>query len=160
MTGHLVLSSLHTNDAISTAVRLVDMGVEPFLVASAVNAIIAQRLVRRICESCRKPLQPDVGQQAWLETILSEDAKPSTYYTGAGCSSCNHTGYQGRIAIHEMLQFDDALAHLVRNADFAGFKSTALFQSSFIPLAQSGLKLAQQGRTSLAEVIRVAGWVD
>ena len=160
MTGHLVLSSLHTNDAISTAVRLIDMGVEPFLVASAVNAIIAQRLVRRICDSCRSPLKPDVGQQAWLDTVLTDETKPGDYFTGSGSPSCNDTGYQGRGAIHEMLQFDDALAHLVRSADFAGFKHTALFQSSFVPLAQSGLMLAQQGKTSLAEVIRVSGWVD
>lgn len=159
MTGHLVLSSLHTNDAINTALRLVDIGIEPYLVASAVNAIIAQRLLRRICLSCRKPELPDVGQQAWLEALLVTDVITDTYYVGSGCPVCNHSGYQGRIAIHEILQFDDALAHLVRNADFVGFKTAVLSQPTFVTLAHAGHQLARSGQTSLAEVIRISGGV-
>ena len=117
MTGHLVLSTLHTNDAASTALRLIDMGLEPYLVASTVQAIVAQRLVRRVCDKCRTETQPNAGQQAWLRGALGEDAAQSTYYTGAGCNHCNHTGYRGRIGVYEMLEMDVQLIDCLRRND-------------------------------------------
>ena len=99
MTGHLVLSSLHTNDAISSVVRLADMGVEDYLIASAVNLIISQRLVRRICESCRKPAQPDSSEKAWLESVGWTSETQAQFYHGTGCNHCNHSGYSGRVAV-------------------------------------------------------------
>lgn len=161
ITGHLVMSTLHTNDAISTALRLVDMGVEGFLVASAVHAIVAQRLVRRICDKCAAEHELDAGQSAWLKESVGEDrAATMTFKIGSGCPSCGHTGYHGRVAVHEMLDITGDLADALRNQDYAEFKKRALAQEQFIPLLESGLALAGQGVTSIDEIIRISGWVD
>ena len=161
ITGHLVMSTLHTNDAISTALRLVDMGVEGFLVASAVHAIIAQRLVRRVCDKCAAEHELDAGQAAWLKASVGEErAATMTFKLGAGCPACGHTGYRGRAAVHEMLDITGDLADALRNQDYAEFKKRALAQEQFTPLLESGLALAVQGVTSIDEVIRISGWVD
>jgi MSHA biogenesis protein MshE len=161
ITGHLVMSTLHTNDAISTALRLVDMGVEGFLVASAVHAIVAQRLVRCVCDKCRTEQPLDAGQQAWLASAVGEErAATMQFYHGTGCPACAHTGYKGRAAIHEMLDITGDLADALRSHDYVAFKQRALAQQQFTPLVESGLALAQQGSTSIDEVIRISGWVD
>ncbi len=161
MTGHLVMSTLHTNDAISTALRLIDMGVEGFLVASAVHAIIAQRLVRGVCEKCSADHTLDAGQQAWLNDTVGEERAATLFFKqGAGCQACGKTGYKGRIAVHEMLDITSDLADALRNQDYAAFKEGALAQAQFIPLVESGLALAEKGMTSIDEVIRISGWVE
>ncbi len=161
ITGHLVMSTLHTNDAISTALRLVDMGVEGFLVASAVHAIVAQRLVRRICDKCTTAHDPDAGQLAWLKAAVGEEcAIKMKFQYGTGCSACGHTGYRGRAAVHEMLDITGDLADALRHQDYATFKKHALTQEQFIPLLKNSLTLAEQGVTSIAEVIRISGWID
>lgn len=161
ITGHLVMSTLHTNDAISTAMRLIDMGVEGYLVASAVHAIIAQRLVRRVCQKCSTDHPLDIGQQAWLiDTVGEQRASGMTFKRGAGCQACNKTGYKGRIAVYEMLDITTGLANALRNKDYVSFKDQALMQKEFVPLVESGLALAEKGVTSIDEVIRISGWVE
>jgi len=161
ITGHLVMSTLHTNDAISTALRLIDMGVEGFLVASAVHAIVAQRLVRRICNKCITAHEPDAGQLAWLKATVGEErATEMKFRHGIGCPACGHTGYRGRTAIHEMLNMTEELADALRSQNYAEFKKRALMQKQFIPLLENSLSLARQGVTSLDEVTRINGWID
>jgi MSHA biogenesis protein MshE len=161
ITGHLVMSTLHTNDAISTALRLIDMGVESFLVASAVHAIVAQRLVRRICEKCISVHELDAGHLAWLkESVGEERAAQMKFQMGIGCPACGHTGYRGRVAVHEMLDITGDLADALRNKDYAAFKHHALEQEQFVPLLDAGLALAEEGVTSIDEVIRISGWVE
>ncbi len=160
ITGHLVMSTLHTNDAISTAIRLLDMGVDGYLVASAVHAIVAQRLVRRICPECSTEDTLDKTDHAWLETFHENEHPPGPFHKGAGCNSCGKTGYRGRIAVYEILEFDECLAEALRRGDHEGFKTAALAQSGFQPLLSSALQLAEQGVTTLAEVKRVSGWID
>jgi len=160
ITGHLVFSTLHTNDAISTALRLIDMGVEGFLVASAVHAIIAQRLVRSTCNKCLTEQTLDTGQQAWLNNTVGEErALTLKFKHGAGCQACGKTGYSGRVPVHEMLDITSELADALRNKDYAAFKAGALAQEQFVPLVESALELAENGIISIDEVIRVSGWV-
>lgn len=160
ITGHLVLSTLHTNDAISTATRLIDMGLEPFMVASAVHAILSQRLVRRICQKCKTTHEPDANQHAWLVNSCGDEADDIELQHGAGCPACNRTGYSGRIAVHEMLEITEALADALRNKDYVGFKNAALANPDYIPLVDNAMALVKKGTTSLDEVIRISGWVD
>ncbi|MDT8383713.1 MAG: ATPase, T2SS/T4P/T4SS family [Gammaproteobacteria bacterium] len=161
ITGHLVMSTLHTNDAISTALRLVDMGVQGFLVASAVHAIVAQRLVRRVCEKCVAPQALDAGQLSWLKNTVGEERAATMQFShGAGCPACGHSGYKGRAAVHEMLDITAELADALRNEDYVTFKQRALAQPQFIPLVEGALALTQQGVTSIDEVIRISGWID
>jgi len=161
ITGHLVMSTLHTNDAISTALRLIDMGVEGFLVASAVHAIVAQRLVRRICDKCSTAHKLDAGQLAWLKAAVGEErAAEMKFQCGTGCPACGNTGYRGRAAVHEMLDITGELADTLRNQDYAEFKKCALAQEQFTPLLENSLALAEQGITSIDEVTRISGWID
>jgi MSHA biogenesis protein MshE len=161
ITGHLVMSTLHTNDAISTAIRLIDMGVEGFLVASAVHAIVAQRLVRRVCDKCAADHTPDASQKAWLLNAVGEErAAALRFKQGNGCPACGRTGYKGRVAVHEMLEITEPLADALRNEDYVAFKAGAQAQEGFVPLVESALGLAGEGVTSLDEVIRVGGWVE
>jgi len=159
ITGHLVLSTLHTNDAISTAVRLVDMGVDGFLVASAVHGIVAQRLLRINCDKCMASTALDAGQTVWINNAVGE-AKAATmkFYRGAGCPACGNTGYSGRTAVYEMLEITSELAEALRQEDYEAFKQLALNQPDFVPLLEGALNLAVSKRTSIDEVIRISGW--
>jgi len=160
MTGHLVLSTLHTNDSISTVSRLVDMGIPGYMVATALNAVIAQRLVRRVCENCAETYEPTVGEQAWLKAMSGGQARPGKFRHGTGCQYCNNTGYRGRIGLYELLELDGTLADHLRRQDYSAFERAAATQSGFRPLAQSGLDFAVQGVTTIGEVIRVAGSLE
>lgn len=164
ITGHLVMSTLHTNDAVSTAVRLLDMGVDAYLVASAVHAIVAQRLVRRICPECATEDLLDESDLAWLDSMQEKtnDAVPPRrrFRKGAGCNACGKTGYRGRMPVYEILELDEALADILRRGDHEGFKTAALAQPGFRPLISSALDLAEQGVTTLAEVKRIGGWIS
>lgn len=155
LTGHLVLSTLHTNDAISSALRLLDMGAAGYLVASSLRAIIAQRLVRRICENCRTPHPLSEAEQIWLDALQPQAAE-AQYYRGGGCQSCNYTGYKGRVGVFEMLEMDEAMMQALRRADYDGFSAAAKANRYYQPLAVAALHEAQQGITSVEEVLRLA----
>ncbi len=153
LTGHLVLSTLHTNDAPSTISRLMNMGIEPFLVATSVNLICAQRLVRRICSDCKEPLE--IPQQALLDAGYTPDeAGKTTIYHGRGCAKCNKGGYKGRVGLYEVMEINDELRELVLvGASAIELKKKALEQG-MITLRRSGLTKVALGQTTLEEVLR------
>ncbi len=155
MTGHLVLSTLHTNDAVTTALRLMDMGAEPYLVASSLKGVLAQRLVRRICEHCKEVRPLDENDKAWLNSQVLEIEADHTFYQGKGCHHCNQTGYKGRVGIYELLEIDAATADALRRNDLAGFASAARRSKGFKPLLDSAMECATEGTTTLDEVFRV-----
>jgi type IV pilus assembly protein PilB len=153
LTGHLVLSTLHTNDAPSTISRLMNMGIEPFLVATSVNLICAQRLVRKICGNCKEPL--DVPQQAMLDAGFSQEEVAATKISiGKGCGTCNKTGYKGRVGLYEVMEINDELRELILvGASALELKKKAIDQG-MLTLRRSGLTKAAAGLTTLEEVIR------
>ena len=157
ITGHLVLSTLHTNDAISTAIRLIDMGIQGFMVATSLEAIIAQRLVRRICSSCIADYQPNIHEAVWLKELLGEALESVQFKKGVGCPHCNNTGYHGRIGVFELLEISDDMADALRRGDSADFAKIAQRDADFRTLGENALDYARQGITTIEEVIRVAG---
>ncbi len=161
MTGHLVFSTLHTINATTTINRLLDMGAEGFLIASSLNAVLAQRLLRRICENCAEPATLTPQQQMWLKRQLpSREPETLEFAEGIGCTYCNMTGFRGRIGIYELLEIDAPLADAIRRADFAQFAKLAQCQTGFVPLVQRALEYAMQGVTSVTEAIRVTAGLD
>jgi general secretion pathway protein E len=153
LTGHLVFSTLHTNDAASAVTRLIDMGIEPFLVSSSVRAIVAQRLVRRICPQCRSPYTPTREQlEEW--GIGSLPAGISLYKAG-GCPACLETGYRGRTGIYEFLHLDEALASLILQTSDANQIRTAAVARGMKTLRQCGMELVARGETTVSEILRV-----
>jgi type IV pilus assembly protein PilB len=153
LTGHLVLSTLHTNDAPSTISRLMNMGIEPFLVATSVNLIAAQRLVRRVCAQCKEPMQ--ITPQALVDAgYTPEESKATTIYHGRGCGTCNNTGYKGRVALYEVMEVTDDLKELILvGASALELKKKAL-ETGMITLRKSGLIKVAAGMTTLEEVVR------
>jgi MSHA biogenesis protein MshE len=160
MTGHLVLSTLHTNDAISTADRLLDMGAEGYLLSASLRAILAQRLVRRICNSCAEPHEPDAQESNWLAEELPEGSLMDGLQRGRGCAHCNNTGYRGRIAVHEYLEPDEPMLTALRLGEKNAFVTAAKASRFYTPLRISALNLALRGVTTLEEVQRIAGELD
>jgi MSHA biogenesis protein MshE len=160
MTGHLVFSTLHTNDAVSTVSRLLDMGAESFLVASSLKAILAQRLVRRLCPDCKKPHTLDQQEKLVLETITGQQKSWPDFYEHHACNKCNNSGYKGRIGIYELLLMSPELSTSLHNEDNAAFIKQAKQQTGFISLTESAIELAKQGITTLDEVLRIAGDID
>ncbi|MBZ2191458.1 Flp pilus assembly complex ATPase component TadA [Pseudoalteromonas arctica] len=158
LTGHLVLSTLHTNDAITSAMRLIDMGAPAYLVASSLRAIIAQRLVRRVCNDCKVPYLPDRQELSWLK-YLGEEITDAQFSKGQGCTACNHSGYKGRVGIFELLEMDDAMMDALRANDTQGFAKAAKNSANFSPLSTMALNYAKQGITSLDEVFKVAEYI-
>lgn len=158
LTGHLVLSTLHTNDAVTSTLRLIDMGAAPYLVASALRAIIAQRLIRRLCDYCKQPYQPDELEASWLKHHKADVT--ASYWHASGCQSCNHSGYKGRLGVFELLLITKPLADALRRNDTAGFANLAHSSEGFTSLGTMALHYAQQGITSLNEVIRVSEYLD
>ena len=154
ITGHLVLSTLHTRDAISTPFRLLDMGVPPFMVATSLQAVIAQRLVRLNCDSCSEAHEPNAQESAWLTTMLAtgESVRPMR---GRGCSACNGTGYAGRQGVYEMLEMDPQMTQAASRSDPATFLRAARERMKGQTLAFHALELVRQGRTTLAEAMRI-----
>ena len=155
LTGHLVLSSLHTNDASSTPMRLVEMGVEPFLVVSALDCVLAQRLARRLCDHCKEPYQPteaELSEVGWPTGQLDEWP---TLHRAVGCAACGRTGYRGRFAIHEVLLMTEEIERLViERRSTEDIKKTAVMQG-MATLREDGLRKVGQGNTSLEEIFRV-----
>lgn len=160
LTGHLVLSTLHTNDAVSSAIRLIDMGLEGYLVASSVQAILAQRLIRRVCQNCNTPVKPDTNEQAWMHNEVGNELDNHVFYRGKGCNQCNQTGYQGRIGVYELLVMEHDLAEALRRGDQNEFQRAALAQSGYQPIVKSALDYACNGITTIEEVIRLCGWSE
>ncbi|MDD2414691.1 MAG: GspE/PulE family protein [Eubacteriaceae bacterium] len=155
ITGHLVLSTLHTNDAVSSYVRLVDMGVEPYMVANSLTGLVAQRLVKKICPNCKEAYQPT---QAECD-ILGTDVK--TLYRGKGCNQCNHTGYKGRTAVHEILTIDRALRAMIsRNEPVDVVYDYVEKNNKITYLRQSLIDLVIQGVTSIDELLKVTYYVQ
>jgi len=161
MTGHLVLSTLHTNDAVSSAMRLVDMGAESFLAATALRAVVAQRLVRRLCDNCYLDHTPDSRELGWLSAHIGEErAKAVQLKRPSGCHRCNNTGYRGRIGIFEILILNDEMSDALRRADSSGFVRAAKKSPGYVPLVMSAIADAEKGITSLDEVFRIAEQID
>ncbi|WP_374764930.1 type II secretion system ATPase GspE [Yunchengibacter salinarum] len=151
LTGHLVLSTVHTNSAVAAVTRLRDMGVEPFLIASAVKAILAQRLVRRLCPHCKAPVQADAAMLARLGRPADE---ARTLYRARGCGHCNQTGYQGRVGLYELVLVDDTISRLIHD----DARESALQDAAFAnapTLEASGIDQVLAGETTLEEVLRV-----
>lgn len=156
LTGHLVFSTLHTNDSPGAIARLIDIGVEPFLISSSLIGIVAQRLVRKICARCTKPYSPDPA----LMKDLGLQLKKSAFMRGEGCQECRGTGYSGRIAIFELLTMDDTIRHLaVSKASASQIRAQAL-QAGFTQLRHDGLLKASQGLTTLEEILRVTQEIE
>jgi type IV pilus assembly protein PilB len=153
LTGHLVLSTLHTNDAPSTVNRLMNMGIEPFLVASSVNLICAQRLARRICSNCKEP-HPTPPPALVQAGFSPEDAETVVPMRGAGCEKCNRTGYKGRVGLYEVLEVTDELRELVLVGASALELRKKAVEEGMITLRQSGLRKVKAGMTSIEEVVR------
>ena len=153
LTGHLVLSTLHTNDAPSTINRLMNMGIEPYLVATSVHLICAQRLVRRLCKDCKEEVQ--MPQQALLDIgYAADDAPRVKLYKGRGCTVCNNTGYKGRVGLYEVMEITDELREMILcGASSLELKNKALEQG-MISLRQSGLRKIRDGLTTVEEVVR------
>jgi type II secretory ATPase GspE/PulE/Tfp pilus assembly ATPase PilB-like protein len=153
LTGHLVLSTLHTNDAPSSITRLVNIGIEPYLIAASVNSVLAQRLVRRLCENCKtveKPLREGIAKY-----LAKHNAKIDQVYRAAGCSKCRQTGYAGRLGIYETLEMSDPLRDLVTsNPSLTEFRR-GCHQSGTVSLREDGLRKVAAGLTTVEEIARV-----
>lgn len=157
LTGHLVLTTLHTNDAASTPMRLLEMGVEPFLVTSALDVVLAQRLARRLCDRCKEPYQPseeELLSARWaMETIDIGDWP--TLHRAVGCSACGRTGYRGRFALHEVMPISEEIERLIIERRSVEDLSKVAQMEGMIPLRQDGLRKAAMGMTSIEEIFRV-----
>ncbi|QQS15968.1 MAG: type II/IV secretion system protein [Candidatus Moraniibacteriota bacterium] len=173
LTGHLVFSTLHTNDAIGAVPRLIDMGIEPFLLASSLQAVAAQRLVRRICEHCKEQFSPPDGVLVKIRDFLSnispeEAAKYQVkldgklqFFAGKGCSECNDSGYKGRIALHEVLEMTDSLREIISERKGSEVEVQELARKQgMTSMKQDGLLKALRGDTTIAEVERVTEGAD
>lgn len=159
LTGHLVLSTLHTNDAPSSITRLIDMEIEPFLVASTVIGVVAQRLVRGVCDGCKEPYpleQVNTFYRSVRENLPDHPEEQLIFYRGKGCRQCNGTGYTGRLAIHEVLLLDPQLRTLISRDVPAGAIKEEAVKAGMKTLFQDGLLKALQGKTTLEEVVRAS----
>jgi len=153
LTGHLVLSTLHTNDASGAITRLVEMGVEPFLVSSAVDCVLAQRLARRLCKDCKEPYSPK--PQVLIDAGFPEDNVPETIYKAVGCKKCGGTGYRGRMGVHEVLLVSEEISRLtVEEATSEEIRRVAIAEG-MLTLRQDGLEKVRSGATSIEEIMRV-----
>ncbi len=160
LTGHLVFSTLHTRDAVSTPIRLIDMGAPNYMVASSLHTVIAQRLIRLNCESCAKPYTPTSHEAGWLQAQLGAQAEAKRLAQGTGCSHCNGTGFMGRTGIYELLEMTAPLVQAAHRSDSEAFTRLAQEQLRGKTLLDHGIALALAGRTTLAEVMRVASQAE
>jgi general secretion pathway protein E len=155
LTGHLVLATLHTNDAVSAVTRLADMGVEPYLLASSVLGVLAQRLVRCLCPACRKAAPPTEGEAALLARW---NLPPLTrLFQPVGCAQCSHTGYRGRTGVYELILIDESLRRLIHDRASEPELRAACARGGMRTLAVDGARWLGEGTTSLAELLRVSG---
>ena len=152
LTGHLVLSTLHTNDAPSSITRLINIGIEPYLIAASTNAVLAQRLVRRICQHCKEQYKPSVEHAAFMEMHAFD---PSNVFVGQGCEHCRHTGFQGRIGLYELLPIDDTYRDLITRGPTVTELRRLCRERGMVSLRDEGLRKVEQGITTIDEVMRV-----
>lgn len=154
LTGHLVFSTLHTNDACSAITRLINMGVEPYLIGAALNMVLAQRLVRRICPKCRQAYDPP---RTLRKTVERMGFDIDTYYRGVGCKRCRNTGFSGRIGVHELLLIDDELRdQIVANPAIGPIKKIAA-RNNMVTLRHDGFRKVREGITTIEEILHIAG---
>lgn len=161
ITGHLVFSTLHTMNAVATIHRLLDMGAAGYMIAAALHGIVAQRLVRRVCDNCAQPTEPDPQQRAWLTAKVGPARTASmNFQMGTGCTYCNLTGYRGRAAIYELLELDRNLADAVRRGDSMEFATLVRQRKDFTSLADAALELVANGTTSITEAMAITAGLD
>ena len=160
MTGHLVLSTLHTNDALSTPLRLIDMGVPRYMVALSLQMVVAQRLVRLVCPHCSEDATPDAQQHEWLRRMLGEAADARRWRHGRGCVDCNQTGYAGRTGVYEFIEMTQELVEAINDDDTARFAQAGRRQMDGQTLSRDALRLAAAGRTTLDEAMRVGAHLE
>jgi MSHA biogenesis protein MshE len=160
LTGHLVFSTLHTKDAANTPLRLIDMGAPSYMVATSVHAVIAQRLVRLICESCIVDVVPDAEEGRWLESVVGPKWTAGRYSRGTGCSQCNGLGYAGRTGVYEMLEMTPDLVRAANLADPNAFLATAKTHLAGRTLTDRALALVAAGRTTVGEAMKVSVQVE
>jgi len=152
MTGHLVLSTLHTNTAVNAITRLIDMGIEPFLISSALRGVVAQRLVRRVCDRCAAAYSPGMEERQLMEAY---GMAVTAMRRGKGCDACGRTGYKGRVAIHETLMLDDSLRSMILQRRSDNDYRRYAIEQGFIPMLNDGLGKVASGLTTVEEVLRV-----
>ncbi|MFO7536098.1 MAG: GspE/PulE family protein [Kiritimatiellia bacterium] len=160
LTGHLVFSTLHTNDAPSAIVRLVDMGIEPYLVSSCLEGVIAQRLVRRVCSACKARVEPDPLILEEIAKTYPARVKGAAFYKAQGCAMCNFSGFHGRVALFEMLVIDDDLRGMIAHQESSGQVRLKAMKNGLITLRQDGWISVLDGVTTIEEVLRVAHRVE
>ncbi|HEX6639317.1 MAG TPA: ATPase, T2SS/T4P/T4SS family [Steroidobacteraceae bacterium] len=160
ITGHLVFSTLHTLSASATVSRLLDMGVQGYMIATALHGIVAQRLVRQVCPDCAQSTEPDDHQMAWLTAQVGSRASRMKFKTGAGCTYCNLSGYRGRAAIYELIELDRSLGDCIRRGNTQAFADTARQQVGYVSLTSSAIDLAAAGKTTIAEAIATTSGLD
>ena len=160
LTGHLVLSTLHTNDAITSALRLLDMGAEGFLVGSALKAVLAQRLVRRICVNCATEAFPTDEEKLWLSRLMDRSVEQDNFKKGQGCQSCGHTGYRGRIGVFELLEMNEPMMAALKRGDNEAFIMHSKSHPGYKPLSHAAFDYAITGVTTIQEVLRLADTID
>ncbi len=156
MTGHLVLSTLHTNDAISTPVRLIDMGAPRFMVAMSLLAVVAQRLVRTVCENCAEPYTPMPSEREWLKLELGDSVDEHVFVRGRGCGHCNGSGYSGRVGVYEMLEMNTALTDAANHHDIHHFIKVAREHQAGNTIRKNAVDMALAKRTTVAEIMRIS----
>jgi MSHA biogenesis protein MshE len=156
MTGHLVLSTLHTNDAISTPIRLLDMGVPRYMVALSVHMVVAQRLVRVICDNCKEPATPTPAEHEWLRYELGDQVDQHRFHHGRGCAHCANTGFQGRTGVYEFLEMSDRVIEAINHDDPGEFMRVARQQMAGETLRRDAVRLVTQGRTTVGEAMRIS----
>jgi type IV pilus assembly protein PilB len=153
LTGHMVFSTLHTNDAPNTITRLRDMGVPPFLLTATLEAVLAQRLVRKICKECREQTMPSTETLAQLD-LTPDDVIDKKFFRGRGCAACNNTGFKGRTGLYEYMPMNDQLRELINVGASADKIRDLALRTGLIPLRSSGLEKVFAGVTTIEEVIR------
>jgi len=160
MTGHLVLSTLHTNDAASTPARLVDMGVPRWMVALSLQLVVAQRLVRTVCQSCALPHEPSPQELTWLRSQLGAEADSASFKFGKGCPDCNHSGFKGRTGVYEFLEMNIGLIDALNHPEPGVFAKAARETMAGSTLRRDAARLVVEGRTTVDEAMRVSAEVD
>ncbi|MDP6889992.1 MAG: ATPase, T2SS/T4P/T4SS family, partial [Phycisphaerales bacterium] len=153
LTGHLVFSTLHTNDAPSTVLRMIDLGIESFLITATIEAIVAQRLVRRICVKCKQEYTPSETELMEVE-LRPADVVGRTFFRGNGCEACNGSGYKGRLAIFETMVMDDGLREMIMSQASTALLRTEARRRGMRTLRESGMLSIYDGRTTIDEVLR------
>jgi MSHA biogenesis protein MshE len=160
LTGHLVLSTLHTNDALSTPLRLIDMGVPRYMVALSLQLVLAQRLVRVVCPHCSEAVKPEPHEHEWLKLELGDKVDAYGFRRGRGCSACNDTGYTGRTGVYEFVEMTQSLVEAMNHGDPGQFTQVARRQMNGETLRRDAVRLVCEGRTTIDEAMRIATQLD